>query len=116
MDGNFTWASSIPLMSLLVAVFSAGVVVTKVSSMGKEIRDLKDDILKKIKEVDDDGEKLILEVKRDLIERIHDLKRDHERSSEDQGKRIGDLEADRKAMKTQMEMTEKHFAIPREIR
>jgi hypothetical protein len=103
-------------MSLLVAVFSAGVVVTKVNTMSKEIRDLKEDLLKKIKEVDDDGEKHVLDIKRDIIERIHDLKRDHERSSEDQGKRIGELEADRKAMKVHMDLTERHHAVPQEIR
>jgi hypothetical protein len=113
MDG--TWANSIPLLSLLVAVFSAGIVVTKVNSMRQDIRDLKDDLLKKIKEVEDDGEKRVSEIKKDLIERIHDLKRDHERSSEDQGKRIGDLEANAKAARVHMELTEKHFAIPHEI-
>ena len=113
MDG--TWAGSIPLMSLLVAVFSAGIVVTKVNSMSKDIRDLKEDLLKKIKEVEDDGEKYASDIKKDLVERIHELKRDHERSSEDQGKRIGNLEADAKATRVHMEMTEKHYAIPHEI-
>ena len=115
-----TWASSIPLVSLLFAVFSAGVVVTQVRSMKEMLRELKKDLVDKIEKVEDDGVKHTSEVRRNLVEKISELKGDFERSSEDQGKRIGNLEAEQRAeqraSQVRDELTGRHSAVPREVR
>jgi len=116
VEGGFTWAGSISLMSLLIAVFGAGVVVTKVNAMRQDIRDLKKDLLDKIKEVEEDGIKHISEIRKNLVEQISEVKKDLQRSSEDQGKRIGELEAEQRGTKVRMELTGRHPAAPHEVR
>jgi gas vesicle protein len=119
MGETFTWASSIPLVSILVACFTAGVVVTKVNSMKQEIRDLKKDLLDRIKEVEDDALKHVSEIRRNLAEQISEVKKDLQRSSESQGSRLGELEAvvreAKKEAQVRLEMTGRH-SIPQEIK
>lgn len=116
MESGFTWANSISLMSLLVAVFGAGVLVTKVNGLRQDLHELKTDLLKKIKEVEDDYLRHMSEVRRNLTEKVTDLKNDVERSSEDQGSRIGELEAEARAAKVRIEMTGRHLAVPQEVK
>jgi hypothetical protein len=115
VEGGFTWAGSISLMSLLVAVFGAGVLVTKVNGIKHDLHELKGDLMKKIKEVEDDYLRHMSEVRRNLTEKITDLKKDVERSSGDQGSRIGELEAKAREAKVRIEMTGRH-AIPQEVK
>lgn len=115
MDGGITWANSIPLMSLLVAVYAAGVAVTKINTMKQEVRDLKADLEKAIKAVKEDDLKHVSEIRSNLMEKIGEIKKDHERSSEDQGKRIGELEAAGRETKVRMELTGRH-AVPHEVK
>ena len=117
---TFTWANSIPLVSILVACFTAGVVVTKVNTMKQDIRDMKKELLDSIKKVEEDGLKHVSEIRRNLLEQILEVKKDHQTSSKDQGTRLGEVEAKiREAAKetqVRMELTGRHHAVPQEVK
>jgi hypothetical protein len=57
------WATAIPLVSLLAAVFTAGMAWTRLAVMGERLTEMK-----------------------------KELKDEHQRSADSQGKRIGDVE------------------------
>lgn len=111
------WANAIPLVTLLVAVFSAGVVVAEVKAIRRDFKTLKDDLEKKIGETKNEIEKNISGVRENFIEDLHDLKKDFRESSEDQGRRIGKLEIRQEVSETRVELTGRHLSgIPTEVK
>lgn len=70
-----TWANAVPLVTLLGVVFGAGIVVAEVRSTRRDFR----------------------EHKRDTQKALDDIKREVADSARDQGRRIGNLEAEQRA-------------------
>jgi hypothetical protein len=81
------WANAIPLVTLLGVVFSAGFFVSELRAMHRDLKDHRDEDDKKFKEIKDDFNTKLSELKTEL-----------DTSSTDQGRRIGNLEAEQRAM------------------
>lgn len=75
-ESHFVWANAIPLVTLLGVVFGAGIFVAELRAMHRD--------LKAHKEEDD--------------KKFDDIKKEFDASSTDQGRRIGNLEAEQRAM------------------
>lgn len=70
------WANAIPLVTLLGVVFSAGIFVAEIRAIRRDLKAHKDEDDKK----------------------FHEIKTEFVASSTDQGRRIGNLEAEQRAM------------------
>ena len=81
------WAQAIPLATLLGVVFAAGIFVAELRAVRREFKaHLQSD------------ETRFKELKEDYEKKISELKTEFDASSTDQGRRIGNLEAEQRAM------------------
>lgn len=81
------WANAIPLVTLLAVVFGAGIFVAELRAMRGRFKEHQDEDEKKFKKLEDD-----------FNGKVSELKADFEDSSRDQGRRIGELEAEQRAI------------------
>jgi hypothetical protein len=81
------WANAIPLVTLLGVVFAAGIFVAELRSIRRDLRFHQTEDEKKFHELQSDAEK-----------EIGKLRSAFDESAKDQGRRIGNLEAEQRAM------------------
>jgi len=81
-----SWANAIPLVTLLGVVFAAGIAFAELRAVRRELHAHHEADEKRFKKIEDDFESSISELKKDV-----------QASSTDQGRRIGNLEAEQRA-------------------
>lgn len=95
------WANAIPLATLLGVVFGAGIFVAELRSIRREFKEHREQ---------DEGD--FKELKNDFDKKLSELKTEFDASSTDQGRRIGNLEAEQRAMEkvddVRRELTGRH--------